>query len=160
MIFKTISQLFRYKIILLFIFILLFSIIYMFLDDKHFSGVNFVKDAIKKEVIKKKIEKKVDKTLENFSTDFFNFESKPAESEAEIERKIDEVAEVTEKEVNEQDLSAEKIETSHLQKLFDRFYFSINTTTLLGYGDIYPVTNISKTLAMTQSLLTISLIVI
>lgn len=160
MLFKHISHLFSYKITLLFVFIVLFSIVYMFLDDKHFSGVNFIKDAIKEEVIKKKIEKKVDKTLENFTGDVFSFKPITANDEEDVDTKIDRVAEVTEQEVKEQDLSAEKIETSYPQKLFDRFYFSINTTTLLGYGDIYPVTNICKSLAMTQSLLTIFLIVV
>jgi hypothetical protein len=115
-------DIFKVKINALFTFILLFSIIYLFLDDKHFSGVNFIKDAIKEEVIKKKID--------------------------------------TEKEVEEEELAVEKIESTTLQKLFDRLYFSIITSTLLGYGDIYPITNISKTIVMIQSLLTITLIIV
>ena len=51
------TNLLKNKVVILFIFIILFSIVYLFLDDKHFSGVNFIKDAIKEEVIKKKIEK-------------------------------------------------------------------------------------------------------
>ena len=82
------------------------------------------------------------------------------EEQKDVIKKIDKVAEDTEKEIDEEELVPEKIETSNIQKLFDRLYFSIITSTLLGYGDIYPITNISKMIVMTQSLLTISLIII
>jgi hypothetical protein len=163
-------DIFKVKINALFTFILLFSIIYLFLDDKHFSGVNFIKDAIKEEVIKKKIEKNIKETLsknidepftEEISMDIaplFNFEKKADKKE--VDKKIDKVTEDTEKEVEEEELAVEKIESTTLQKLFDRLYFSIITSTLLGYGDIYPITNISKTIVMIQSLLTITLIIV
>ena len=41
------TSIFKNKVVILFIFIIIFSIVYLFLDDKHFSGVNFIKDAIK-----------------------------------------------------------------------------------------------------------------
>ena len=163
-------DIFKVKINALFTFILLFSIIYLFLDDKHFSGVNFIKDAIKEEVIKKKIEKNIKETLskninepftEEISMDvppLFNFEKKT--NKKEVDKKIDKVTEDTEKEIEEEELAVEKIESTTLQKLFDRLYFSIITSTLLGYGDIYPITNISKTIVMIQSLLTITLIIV
>ena len=44
------------------------------------------------------------------------------------------------------------------QQLYDRLYFSITTGTLLGYGDIVPITNTSKLLSMIQSICTIALI--
>ena len=44
------------------------------------------------------------------------------------------------------------------QNLFDRFYFSTITACLLGYGDIYPATNIAKSMAALQSFLTVCLI--
>jgi len=162
-------NLFPNKIYTLFTFIIFFSIIYLFLDDKHFSGVNFVKDAIKEEVIKKKIEKKINpgEIKEAFSLELpaaFTFQKEKkqntVEEQKDVIKKIDKVAEDTEKEVDEEELVPEKIETSNIQKLFDRLYFSIITSTLLGYGDIYPITNISKMIVMTQSLLTISLIVV
>ena len=46
------------KLFTLLVFVVFFSIVYLFLDDKHFSGVNFIKETIKEEVMKKKIEKK------------------------------------------------------------------------------------------------------
>ena len=56
---------------------------------------------------------------------------------------------------NEED----KIERpSSIQNFFDRLYFSIITACLLGYGDIYPATNTTKTLSAIQSLLTVCLI--
>ena len=42
------------KLMSLFISIAVFSIIYLILDDNHFSGVNYIKETIKEEVIKKK----------------------------------------------------------------------------------------------------------
>ena len=42
------------KLVVLLASFVIFSILYMFLNDSHFSGVNFIKDTIKKEVIKKK----------------------------------------------------------------------------------------------------------
>lgn len=166
---RNLFKLFQNKIYTLFTFIIFFSIIYLFLDDKHFSGVNFVKDAIKEEVIKKKIEKKINprEIKESFSLELppaFTFQKEEkqttVEEQKDVIKKIDKVAEDTEKEIDEEELVPEKIETSNIQKLFDRLYFSIITSTLLGYGDIYPITNISKMIVMTQSLLTISLIII
>ena len=162
------TSIFKNKVVILFIFIIIFSIVYLFLDDKHFSGVNFIKDAIKEEVIKKKIEKNIKTTLpaEGFSLELppaFTFKKnndKTPEEQREVDKKIDKVAEDTEKEVEEEDLAVDNIETSYMQKLFERIYFSINTSTLLGYGDIYPITNLSKSIVMIQSLLTISLIII
>ena len=77
-----------------------------------------------------------------------------------VDKKIDKVAVDTEKEVEEEDLAVDNIENTFTQKFFERVYFSIITSTLLGYGDIYPITNLSKSIVMVQSLLTISLIII
>lgn len=50
------------KIYTLLVAIFVFSVIYFFLDDKHFSGVNIIKETIKKEVIKKEVEEKISQT--------------------------------------------------------------------------------------------------
>ena len=62
-------------------------------------------------------------------------------------------------EIEDKELVSEKIDVPLSQKFFNRVYFSISTGTLLGYGDIYPTTNICKLIAMIQSLFTIALIV-
>ena len=145
------------KLFILSIFIVFFSILYMFLDDKHFSGVNVVKETIKEEVIKKKLEKKVQEMPSQVDT-FTSLTNNTIQTD--VDHELDKAAKTVEQEVKEDDLTVEKIETTTFQRLFDRLYFSIITSTLLGYGDIYPVTNISKTIVMAQSLATVSLIVL
>ena len=51
---KTLFYLRKTKILLLLLFVVVFSLIYMFLDDKHFSGVNVIKETIKKQAMKRK----------------------------------------------------------------------------------------------------------
>lgn len=126
----------------------------MFLDDKHFSGVNVVKETIKEEVIKKEIKEKVETTPKNVDT----FSTYGLQDDS-LSKEIDKATQQVKEEVKEDELSAEKIESSYFQKLFNRLYFSIVTTTLLGYGDIYPVSNVAKIVVMCQSLITVALIV-
>lgn len=137
------------KIILLFVSMAIFSVIYMILDDHNFSGVNYLKEKVKEEVLKKKVEKNIKK--ETDKEGYSNF--------ADLETKIDETVKQAKSEVEEKELIHEKINVSLGQKFFNRLYFSISTGTLLGYGDIYPITNICKMIVMVQTLLTISLIV-
>lgn len=141
------------KIISLFISIAIFSILYLFLDDNHFSGVNYIKEKIKEEVIKKKVEKEIDEgdpeVLESFTG--FNYNN--------VEQTLDETTKDVKQEIKDTELVTEKIDVPLSQKFFNRVYFSISTGTLLGYGDIYPTTNICKLIAMIQSLFTIALIV-
>ena len=79
--------------------------------------------------------------------------------EAEIEKKIDETKEEVEEEVEEEELIPEKIEQPLGQRFFNRAYFSFTTATLLGFGDIIPVTNICKFIVMVQAMITVGLIV-
>ena len=130
----------------------------MFLEDKHFSGVNVIKETIKKQAIEKEIEKTTDGPL--LKESFYQFEEVGKVDDAEVEKEIDKASKEVDKEIKEEDLTVEKIDSSIFQRLFDRLYFSIVTSCLLGYGDIYPVTNISKTIVMIQSFFTISLIVL
>ena len=146
-----------------------FSILYMFLDDNHFSGVNFVKETIKQEVIKQKIHnemKNLPATMTEmmspmFGSTSYNIQetytqfSKNKQTDAAI---ADATKSVT-TEVKSEDLAAENINVSVFQRMFDRVYFSLNTSCLLGYGDIYPLSNIAKIITMIQALVTVSLIV-
>ena len=145
------------KIYTLLVAIFVFSVIYFFLDDSHFSGVNIIKETIKKEVIKKEVEDKISKTP-NITTSVEPFEN-PYLQTAQINKTLDQATQEVKEDVEEQDLTPEKIETPFYQRFFDRFYFSMITSTLLGYGDIYPTTNICKMIVMLQSLITTMLIV-
>ena len=144
-----------YKLVLLLLITVLFTLLYMLLDDSHFSGLNKIQETIKDELIKKKLEQQVDKAVvENFvKKEYF-------ENDVLKNIKIDQATRNVERDVDTQDFSPENIEPSMMQKLFNRLYFSISTSTLLGFGDIYPVTNISKIFVMMQSVSTLILIIL
>ena len=145
------------KVSVLLISAFIFSVLYLLLDDSHFSGVNYIKETIKKEVIKKKIDKQIKNTdiTEPMSNNNYTKQFEDIKRDVAIE----DAAKYITKEVDIDDLKEDKINISILQRYFNRIYFSINTSCLLGYGDIYPISNISKCLTMIQSLLTISIIV-
>ena len=151
------------KLTTLLVSVIIFSIIYTILDDKHFSGVNVIKEKIKEEVIKKEIESKVkDPETPSANEPFIgsNVENYYGlMKEAELEKTIDEAKEKVEEEVEEEELTPENIEQPLSQRLFNRTYFSFTTATLLGFGDIYPITNICKLIVMIQAFITVGLIV-
>ena len=149
------------KIYTLLVAIFVFSVIYFFLDDNHFSGVNIIKETIKKEVIKKEVEQEISQTpnLRNTIEPFENPYWEQIVKDVQVNKTLGEATQEVKEDVEQQDLTPEKIETPFYQRFFDRFYFSMITSTLLGYGDIYPTTNICKTIVMLQSLVTIMLIV-
>ena len=134
------------KISILVFLMFLFSFIYMLFDDSHFSGVNKFKEIVKEEVIKDKAKKEIQ---ENFTG--FNYLSR--------EKVIDNVAKETEKAAVEEELNPEKVEPSFTNRYFNRLYFAIVTGCLLGYGDIYPVSNLSKFVCGVQGLFTVALII-
>ena len=144
---KPLKNIFKHpKVNTLLVSVILFSILYTMLDDKHFSGVNVIKEKIKDEVIKKKLETKVQEPEAPASESFIG---KSVENyyglmkDAELEKTIDETKEKVKEEVEEEELLPGNIEQSLGQRLFNRTYFSFTTATLLGFGDIYPVTNLS-----------------
>ena len=118
----------------------------MLLDDSHFSGVNKFKEIIKEEVIKDKAKKEIRENFKEYN--YFNNEDI-----------IDTAAKETEKEVVEEELNPEKVEPSFINRYFNRLYFAIVTGCLLGYGDIYPVSNLSKLICGVQGLFTVALII-
>ena len=118
----------------------------MLLDDSHFSGVNKFKEIIKEEVIK-------DKAIKELQENFNNI------NEIKDEAVIDYAAKKTEEEVNQEELTSEKVEPSIINRYFNRLYFAIVTGCLLGYGDIYPISNLSKFICGTQGLFTVALII-
>jgi len=154
------------KLITLLLTSVFFSVLYIFLDDNNFSGVNFVKETIKKEVIKKKIkseiQKQPDEVVEIMSTIDDSAQNRymqyipAAKTDVAIADATKEIAH--EVKIDDDDV-AETINVSTFQHMFNRVYFSLNTSCLLGYGDIYPVTNIAKSIAILQALTTVSIIV-
>jgi hypothetical protein len=132
----------------------------MFLDDNHFSGVNFIKDTIKKEVIKKKITNELHETptdpMEAFS---ISNQYQKHVDKVKTDIAIEDATKNVTKDVATDELKEEKINVPPFQRLFDRAYFSMNTSCLLGYGDIFPVSNIAKFISMIQSFITVSIIV-
>lgn len=112
--------------------IVLFSIFYFFLDASHFQGINPLQDKIKDDIVEKEV-----------AESFQNIEQE------QIKKNVEEVVKDEEEKI--------KNPTS-FQQLFDRLYFSTITSCLLGYGDIYPATNVSKFLSAFQSFLTLCII--
>tara|TARA_Y100000816_G_C26022404_1_gene534902 strand:- start:206 stop:688 length:483 start_codon:yes stop_codon:yes gene_type:complete len=139
------------KIYILLFSMLFFSFIYMLLEDDNFEGVNKFKEIVKEEVIKKKVQKEIKENfinLENYQNSFVD-----------KEEVIDQATKETEDVVKAEELRPEKVQPSEFDKYFNRLYFAIITGCLLGYGDIYPVSNIAKFIAGVQGLITVSLIV-
>jgi len=146
------------KIYTLLVAILVFSVVYFLFDDNHFSGVNIIKEIIKKEVIKKEVEDKMNENYEGIETFEETYKSNIIK-DINVKQKLGAATKKVTDEVEEQELTPDKIDTPFYQRFFDRFYFSMVTSTLLGYGDIYPTTNICKTVVMLQSLVTVMVIV-
>jgi predicted RecB family endonuclease len=152
------------KVQILFFLMLFFSLLYMLLDDKHFEGVNKFKEIVKEEVIKDKVKKEITENYANLdsketieidkSLDKYYTKNKVIE-----EKVIDEATKETEIETTKEELDPTKVKPTLFTKYLNRLYFAIVTGCLLGYGDIFPVSNISKTLAALQGLLTVSLII-
>ena len=126
------------KIIGLVFLIIAFGILYSLLDSTHFQGINPLEDKIKDKIV----EKEVNQDQEFIDT--FNTYKKQ-----EVKQNIKDVVKSEENKIDN---------PSTGQTLFDRIYFSTITACLLGYGDIYPATNITKILAAIQSFLTVCLI--
>ena len=140
------------KITVLIFLMFFFSLIYTLLDDRHFAGVNKFKETVKEEVIKDKAKKEIQENFDNLD-DYYG------RNQIIKEKVIDEAAKETEETVKEEELDPTKVEPSMLSKFLNRLYFAIITGSLLGYGDIYPVSNLSKIMCGIQGLLTVSLII-
>lgn len=126
---------YHYKMFYLFVSILFFTIVYSLMNPIHFSGINIIQDKIKDKLGEQQI-------YEGFDGKYDN-----------------------EKQLIKQDVKNLIIKEDnkikrpkYTQRILDSFYFSTITACLLGYGDIYPITNISKILVSFQGLFTVSLI--
>ena len=148
------------KIQILLFSMIFFSLIYMLLDDTHFEGVNKFKELVKEEVIKDKVQAEIKENFNNLYQDLDSYyKSNKIIKEEKKEEVIDDAAKEIEKDVKKEELAPEKVEPPLYTKYLNRLYFAVITGCLLGYGDIYPVSNISKIFAGIQGLLTVSLII-
>ena len=130
------------KIIGLVSLIIVFSFFYAMFDTTHFQGINVVQDKVKDDIVEKESKKVTNETFEQIN----QYETAEKQN---LKRNIQEKVEDEEEKISS---------PSVFQNFFDRLYFSIITACLLGYGDIYPTTNIAKTLSALQSFLTVCLI--
>tara|TARA_A100001015_G_scaffold290447_1_gene363466 strand:- start:408 stop:935 length:528 start_codon:yes stop_codon:yes gene_type:complete len=156
------------KIYILFFLMIFFSILYMLLDDTHFEGVNKFKEIVKEEVIKDKVQETIKESFNNIQNYYennkiLNSNSNNNNNNNNISNKeekiIEKATKETEIETEIQELDEESVQPSIINKYLNRLYFAIITGCLLGYGDIYPITNYSKFLASMQGLLTVILII-
>ena len=146
------------KVYVLFFLMIFFSILYMLLDDSHFEGVNKFKEIVKEEVIKDKVQEKIKETFKNDDIDNYYSKNKIIKKQKEEEIMENATKEI-EKETEKTELDPEMVQPSNTNKYLNRLYFAIVTGCLLGYGDIYPVSVVSKLLTSIQGLLTIILII-
>jgi len=152
------------KIYILLTIMFVFSIMYTFLDDTHFEGVNKYKEIIKEEIIKKKAQKEIIENYKNINNTFdislLNNDNNKNNNNNKKETIIDETTKETEQDVENNELNPDKVKPTLSNKYLNRLYFSIVTGCLLGYGDIYPISSISKFLCVCQGVTTVCLIII
>lgn len=140
-----------YKISSFLVLTIIFAIIYSFLDNSHFEGLNKIQDKLKEQEIEEKTDEIVKETeaenLKKIET-FYTLIDKKNETE-EIQENVEKIAEDEKEKISQ---------NSFTQNFFDKLYFSIITACLVGYGDIYPSTNILKAIVSVQTLTTLFLI--
>ena len=157
------SSKYEFKIKILFATTILFSFLYLLLEDIDFQGLNVVQEKIKDELIEKTVEKEIDENVPEAFRSNYGSEFGPKSGSQMLPNKssniqMDKATEEVKKDIKEEELQAENIKPSLLKKFFNRIYFSINTGCLLGYGDIYPISFLAKLFAMIQAMITIMLI--
>ena len=125
--------------------IIIFSFVYMILNDAHFSGINTLEEMIRDELLQRKINPIITEKFQNKNKD-------------KLEKEIQEI----EKDINiETDpVIREVTQPSLFSSFFKRLYFSFVTGTTLGYGDIFPNTVLCKTITIVQLITSILLLVI
>lgn len=167
--------------------VVLFSVIYMLFRDEDFSGINNVQNVMKQEMIRRKVQPAVAKAdiqtqqkvgemgemgdvrIEKFegshsgngsaivdgvSPMIATFEV-AQEKQKSLDSKAEQVAETIEETIQENNLRP-----PWWIRWFDRLYFSVVTSSTLGYGDIYPEHRGLRGVCMIQIMITIVLILL
>lgn len=129
---------YHYKIFSLFISIIIFTLIYSLMKPINFSGINIIQDKIKDKLGEQQIYEGFDGTYGKYD----------------IDKEI--IKQDVKKLIDNEDNKIKR--PQYTQRILDSFYFSTITACLLGYGDIYPITNLSKLMVSLQGIFTISLI--
>tara|TARA_Y100000389_G_scaffold204506_1_gene257516 strand:+ start:25423 stop:25845 length:423 start_codon:yes stop_codon:yes gene_type:complete len=127
--------------------IILFSFVYLALDDNHFSGINKLEEMIKDEILQKKITPILKEKYQNSKT-----------TEKELQKEIKEIIKDEDEAIDE--AVSIDLKPTLFQSFFKRLYFSFVTGTTLGYGDIFPFTMICKTITIIQLITSIIIIVL
>lgn len=163
------------KFIFLLTGILFFTCVYMLFDDSHFSGINQLQETIRNEILEKNTEKitKLDRKKQNVTEPFQSnpiLNSTPKETpdnDVDIDLNVDQrsdfnnlTSEIIEVKQKLKDDVKNELHKNFFQKFFERFYFACVTGTTLGYGDIFPRTNITKVFALLQLFFTIFIILL
>tara|TARA_B100000497_G_C7668797_1_gene403407 strand:- start:394 stop:867 length:474 start_codon:yes stop_codon:yes gene_type:complete len=152
------------RVLSLIVSIILFAFVYFFLDDSHFSGINALNEAIREEILKRNATKQIKEEFipvikgirepgkpgkpENIDVNIVN-----KREEREIKKSTLDIK------TQLKDVELEKaITPSPFQKFLDRLYLSAVTGTTVGYGDIYPRTNLCRMIVMLQLIVSISIV--
>ena len=121
------------KVFYLVVSALTFSFIYSFMNPVNFHGLNKIQDKIKDDLIEDEVD-------EPFYSPY---------NKEKVKHDVKNIVLDEEQKIDK---------PNYFQRYLDSLYFSIITSCLLGYGDIYPITNISKILVSIQGLITLALI--
>ena len=124
---------YHYKLFYLLISALTFSFIYSIMNPINFNGLNKIQDKMKDDLI-------ADEVNEAFYSPY---------NKEKVKQDVKNIVLDEENKIKK---------PNYFQRYLDSLYFSIITCCLLGYGDIYPITNISKILVSIQGLITLGLI--
>jgi len=139
------------KFIILIVNIIIFSIIYSFFDDTHFSGINTLQETIRDEIIKQNITSYIKEDMEVDVTLLEEKEKKILKKETN-----DIKSDIAKNEFAENEL--ETLNPNIFKTFYDRLYFATITGSTLGYGDIYPTSNTCRFFVMIQLMITICIV--
>lgn len=139
------------KFLILILNIILFSIIYSFFDDTHFSGINTLQETIREQIIKQNITSYIKEDME---VDVKLLEEKEKKILKEETKEIK--SDIAKNEFAENEL--DNLNPNIFKRFYDRLYFATITGSTLGYGDIYPTSNSCRFFVMIQLMITICIV--
>ena len=147
-----------FKIKLLVFSIILFSILYSFLGDSNFKGLNLIEDELENKLAKEQLNLDLKRIYKvKFKNLINTLQEEDQEENIEDEdyhkKRIKSVQDI----IN--NIKNKKITQPIYIRYYNRLYFTVVTACLLGYGDIHPNTIICKFFAMLQALITVFIIV-